>query len=137
VYVASDRDSFGKDSELATMLVQGKPAIVFVPEGAHNDERARLFRETHPLSMQVALHNGVAHGVMVVRTQYDCARLLNGLFTNTLELEIIDGEEKSPDDKNYYLVENISGCPIRIVSKHLLLTNCFWNLYFEEENLGP
>lgn len=137
VYVASDRDSFGKDSELATMLVQGKPAIVFVPEGVHNDERARMFRQTHPLSMQVALHSGVAHGVVVVRTQYDCARVLNGLFTNTLELEIVDGEEKNPDDKNYYLIENISGCPIRIVSKHLLLTNCFWNLYFEEENLGP
>ena len=31
VYLAQEKDTFGKDSELATTLVQGKPAIVYVP----------------------------------------------------------------------------------------------------------
>jgi hypothetical protein len=32
IYMAQETDTFGKDSELATTLAQGKPVIVFVPE---------------------------------------------------------------------------------------------------------
>ncbi len=134
VYVANERDSFGKDSELATMLVQGKPAVVYVPQGAEYENRAKMFTESHPLSMQVDLDTGVAHGVMVVRTAPTCARLLFAIFTNNLDLKVKDGEEKNSNDKNWYLIEQISQSPIRIVSKDLLLSNCFWNLYLKKQD---
>ena len=41
IYMAQETDTFGKDSELATTLAQGKPVIVFVPE-INVDEYANL-----------------------------------------------------------------------------------------------
>lgn len=41
IYMAQETDTFGKDSELATTLAQGKPVIVFVPE-INVDEYAKL-----------------------------------------------------------------------------------------------
>jgi len=37
IYLAQESDTLGKDSELATTLAQGKPVIVYVPEGNQND----------------------------------------------------------------------------------------------------
>jgi hypothetical protein len=37
IYLAQESDTLGKDSELATTLAQGKPVIVFVPEGVKSD----------------------------------------------------------------------------------------------------
>jgi len=33
IYLAQESDTFGKDSELASTLAQGKPVIAFIPEG--------------------------------------------------------------------------------------------------------
>jgi len=59
---------------LATFLAQGKPAIVYVPKKEKGDEdyeifeeRTKLFKDLHPLGLQVDLKTGVAHGVIVVR----------------------------------------------------------------------
>jgi hypothetical protein len=41
IYMAQETDTFGKDSELATTLAQGKPVIVFIPE-INVDEYANL-----------------------------------------------------------------------------------------------
>ncbi|MEM2140888.1 hypothetical protein [Nitrososphaera sp.] len=132
VYVAGETDSLGKDSELATTLAQGKPTIVYVPEGETFNKRADTFRIRHPLGMQIELSTGVAHGVLVVRTPEQCARLLFDIFTNNMEFEIMDGEQSDSNDENYYLIEkNYSKSPYRIVTKNLLLNNCFWNLYFD------
>lgn len=44
IYMAQETDTFGKDSELASTLAQGKPVIVYVP--AHDDaEYARVVQE--------------------------------------------------------------------------------------------
>lgn len=37
IYLAQESDTLGKDSELATTLAQGKPVIVYVPEGNPDD----------------------------------------------------------------------------------------------------
>ena len=37
IYLAQESDTLGKDSELATTLAQGKPVIVYVPEGNQGD----------------------------------------------------------------------------------------------------
>jgi hypothetical protein len=38
IYHAQETDTFGKDSELATTLAQGKPVIAYVPRPLHQDE---------------------------------------------------------------------------------------------------
>lgn len=99
--------------------------IVASSEARIYDRRARTLKETHPLGIQVNLATGVANGVLVVRTIPQCAALLRGVVTNSLEFELRD----EPADRMWYLIEKISGCAYRVVSKDRKLTNCFWNFY--------
>ena len=57
--------------------------------------RARLFREQHPLALQVIVSPGVLNGMLVARSIDRCARLLAALLRNDQELELVD------DDHNY------------------------------------
>lgn len=144
VYSAGEVDSFGKDSELASMLVQGKPVIVYVPHPpAPNanasqedieawaelkdrlDRRFAAFANTHPLRIQCDLRTGVANGVMVCRDVGMCAQLLYGIFTNTLEFRIDDD-----DSYNVFLREPISNSAVRVVTRNQFLTDSFWNQWF-------
>lgn len=102
LYLADISDSFGKDSELATMLQQGKPAIVYVPSTSDlyaedYNKRAELFKSLHPLSFQIDSSTGVTHGVIVVRSVDECVQVLASLFSaEGLKTEITE------DDSNYY-----------------------------------
>ena len=53
IYCAQAGDTFGKDSELAATIIQGKPAIVYVPNKPELDKRANIFKEFHPLGLQL------------------------------------------------------------------------------------
>ena len=196
IYLAQESDTFGKDSELASTLAQGKVVIAYIPEGNkeyiqelldeltrindskniteiildqlrvfdnsiawedpkvrkwlnHPQEaniqnlqnkletlvqkqynrRAKLLSEDHPLGIQVGLSTGVANGVLVVRTIDDCARLVKSIVTKKMEFAL----EQYSNDKGQYLVlrEKISNCIFRVVTGDALLTNTFWNYYFE------
>jgi Asp-tRNA(Asn)/Glu-tRNA(Gln) amidotransferase C subunit len=107
IYCAQEGDTFGKDSELAATLAQGKPVIVYVPEASKYDDeissiedkkeraiafekrkqkldkRAQTFKEFHPLGLQVGLYDGVARGVIVVRRPNQCSKILKGILTVT------------------------------------------------------
>lgn len=50
IYLAQESDTFGKDSELASTLAQGKPVIAFVPEVTEDlwKEFYDTFRRTYP-----------------------------------------------------------------------------------------
>jgi hypothetical protein len=135
VYMAGIEDSFGKDSELASMLVHGKPAIVYVPRtggelGMPDDERTRekldnrfrVFAEVHPLRIQCDLNTGVANGVMVCRDPDVCGELLYQIFTNQLKLDIDDD-----DEHNVFLRERKTKSAIRVVTRSQFLTDSFWN----------
>jgi len=89
------------------------------------DKRANTLKSSHPLGIQVNLSTGVANGVLVVRTIPECAKLLRGVLTNSLEFEIRD----STGEQMWYLFEKISGSAYRVVSRDRKLTNCFWNFY--------
>lgn len=196
IYLAQESDTFGKDSELASTLAQGKVVIAYIPEGNkqyiqelldeltrindskniteiildqlrvfdnsiawkdpkvrkwlnHPQEiniqnlqkkletlvqkqynrRAKVLSEDHPLGIQVGLSTGVANGVLVVRTIDDCARLVKSIVTKKMEFDL----EQYSNDKGQYLVlrEKISNCIFRVVTGDALLTNTFWNYYFE------
>ena len=100
------------------------------------DKRAKLLKETHPLSMQVALHNGVANGVLVIRTSEECAELLYTILTNTIKFNITRKEYVNDVLEKEIgctvLTEKISGSPFRIVTDYEKLTNSFWNLFETE-----
>jgi hypothetical protein len=123
IYNAGDRETLGKDSELAATLAQGKPVIVYVREGAAYDARADNYRADHPLGLQIALSTGVAHGIIVVRTAAQCARLLRRVLLRELPLEI------RHEEGNYQLVERETQSVVRVVSDDPLLTHSFWAFF--------
>jgi hypothetical protein len=220
VYLVQEADTFGKDSELASTLAQGKPVIAFVPsldveahatkirafpldffkirfrvlqaegvleepdlsrqlseadanfletvnsfldavnsffqnqpftlweskqtsfknaftgfdrickllaiaEKYNFDKRATVLKGVHPLSLQVHLGSGVANGVLVVRTVQECADVLRGLLTNSLDFSI----EFDSRMKCTLLKEKTSQSPFRAVTEHEKLSNSFWNFY--------
>ncbi|MGA2231521.1 MAG: hypothetical protein ABSH22_11525, partial [Tepidisphaeraceae bacterium] len=94
------------------------------------ESRAKLFRDTHPLSLQVIVRSGVLNGILVTRSVADCARLLHGVLANSLEFEV------EVDDSNYRLAEKVTRSTIRVVSRHRLLTYAFWSQYFDSDNFS-
>jgi hypothetical protein len=119
-----------KDSELAATLAQGKPVIVYVPEGAELDRRADTFRLDHPLGLQIDHDSGVAHGILVARTPEQCAELLRGILLNTLDLRILH------EGGLYLLEEHTTGSVLRVVTGDPLLTHIFWTYFrhHQEDN---
>jgi hypothetical protein len=89
------------------------------------DKRAAVLKSIHPLSIQVHLESGVANGVLVVRTAEECAEVLRGLLTNSLDFSI----EFDSRLKCTLLKEKISQSPFRAVTEHEKLSNSFWNFY--------
>ncbi len=110
----------GHDADIARLC-----GMIARSEARIYDKRANTLKSSHPLGIQVNLSTGVANGVLVVRTIPECAKLLRGVLTNSLEFEIRD----SPGEQMWYLLEKISGSVYRVVSRDRKLTNCFWNFY--------
>lgn len=94
------------------------------------ESRAKLFRDTHPLALQVIVRSGVLNGILVTRSVPDCARLLRGVLANSLEFDV------EVDEGNYRLVEKLTRSTLRVVSRHRLLTFAFWSQYFDPENFS-
>lgn len=95
----------------------------------HYEKRAQMLRETHPLGIQVNLGTGVANGVLVVRSEDDCAQLIRGILTAGL---VFDLEDQTVDGRTYtYLRERISACIFRVMTGDRELTNAFWNFYLQ------
>lgn len=136
IYCAQDGDTFGKDSELASTLCQGKPVIVYVPEGDISDvtrkrqldARAKVFQDFHPLGLQVGLYDGVARGVTVVRTPFDCAKILYQTLTNTLEVDM------KFEQHGITLREHTTQSILRVMTGWGLLAHAFWNNFGISEN---
>jgi hypothetical protein len=80
----------------------------------------------HPLSMQVNIATGTANGVLVVRSAAECARLVHGVLTSQLDLEITDQKD---NNGCVLLRERTSGSAFRVVTHNERLTNSFWNLW--------
>ena len=115
----------GKDSELAATLAQGKPVIVYVSseprfvdvdtrkEPVDMDRRAKTFKDSHPLGLQIDAKTGVAHGIIVVRTPDECARMLRKVLLHDLEFSI------EHEGGNFLLMEKETGSVLRVVTVSL------------------
>ncbi len=125
IYNAGTDDTFGKDSEVAATLAQGKPVIVY----AENEKRAQMFRVDHPLGLQISISTGVANGIIVVKTPKECAEVLRKVILRELDFEILH------EGGNYKLRETTTGSVVRVVSDDPFLTHSFWT-YFHRK-LSP
>lgn len=124
LYVAGEEDTFGKDSECAATLVQGKPVVVYVEET--NDGRAQLFKESHPLGLQVCHQTGVANGVIVVRNPQDCRYIVKGLLLHSLQVKL------DKENADFVLKEDKTQSILRVAVDNALLARSFRNFYFKE-----
>jgi hypothetical protein len=86
-------------------------------------KRARLFKEVHPLALQIILSTGVLNGILVSRSVESCAHLLRGLLENKLQLEL------EPDGANYRLLEKTTRSTVRVIARNTLLNNALDGLY--------
>lgn len=116
--------------EQATLSGNVKPHYIgiLVANAITFERRAKLFREIHPLALQVILSTGVLNGILVVRTGAQCGEILSRLIKNKLELNL------KKDEHNYRLVEKITSSTIRVISRHRLLLNAFAMHYSRENN---
>jgi hypothetical protein len=129
LYVAGEGDTFGKDSECAATLVQGKPVIVYIEKGEGEkeeifDRRAKIFKEIHPLGLQVIHQSGVANGVIVTRTLDDCRETLKGLLLHKLQVRL-----DKLSDAGYVLKEDKTESILRVATDDALLIRAFNNYY--------
>lgn len=139
VYNAGPEDTMGKDCELAATLAQGKPVIVYVASEPrfvkvsgrekHVDmnKRAELFRANHPLGLQISARTGVAHGIIVVRTVDECAKMLRKVLLHDLEFSI------QHEGGNFRLVEKDTESILRVVTDDALLSHSFWTYFRHTE----
>jgi len=99
IYLAQESDTFGKDSELASTLAQGKPVIAFVPE--YTAESAREELELL-LSAPSVTESSVAHKQMLL----DFAMSLNPTvaWDNRQVRGWIDSDNESQYEKIYEFV---------------------------------
>ena len=117
---AGNRDSYGKDAEAAMALSLGKPVIIYSDE----EFRSNFFRDVHPLSRLISFDTGVAVGAMVATSTNQVIELLQRIFTNTIEYELVPLRPK-------YLVlkEKSTQSTVRLQTSDDLLRETFWNHY--------
>ena len=96
---------------------------IFVATTIRFEKRAKIFREVHPLALQVILSTGVLNGILVTRSVNSCAKILKSLIINQLELDL------ELDSNNYKLIERDTRSTIRVISRHVLLSNSFSAFY--------
>jgi len=118
-------DSVIKDSypEAPPAAIRDALVSILVATALRFERRARIFREVHPLALQVIISSGVLNGILVARSVQSCASLIYSILRNELDLEL------RIDELNYRLVEVSTESTIRVISKHRLLRNAFQAFY--------
>ena len=114
-------------SDISIAALKSNIISIFVSNAITFERRAKLFREIHPLALQVILSSGVLNGILVVRTVEQCAEILSRLIKNDLQLGF------TKDERNYRLIEKLTGSTIRVISRHRLLLNAFSTHYSRDE----
>lgn len=104
---------------------------ILVAVAVRLEARGKLFREQHPLALQVILSTGVLNGILVARSINSCAKLVGALLRNELTLRLED------DEHNYRLIETSTGSTIRVISRHTLIVNAFAAFYANESLARP
>jgi len=120
VYVAGDRESYGKDAEAAMALSQGKPVIFYCDA----ETRSRFYRDVHPLSRLINFKNGVPVGAIVTDKPDDVIEIIKRVLTNEMSYELQQGKPG-----HFQLSENRTKSIVRLQTADVLLREAFWNYY--------
>ncbi len=96
---------------------------VLIATSINFEKRAKIFREVHPLALQVILSSGVLNGILVTRTVAQCAKIVECIVKNEFSLVM------NRDEDNYRVIEHNTGSTIRVISRHALLRNAFQSYY--------
>lgn len=120
VCYAGDKESWGKDSEAAMALSLGKPVIFYCDQA----QRARFYRDVHPLSRLIDFRTGVAVGAIVATSFDQVSELLCRLFENKMEYRL---EQSKPGYLR--LKEALTDSVVRLQTNDEMLANTFWNHY--------
>lgn len=126
IYFAQHKESLGKVSEYAMALSLGKPVIILCPDDLRGIEVLKFYKEKHPLTRLVDFTTGVVHGSIVTNKISDVSTLLNRIFSNQMEYDII---KKAGREAYYLLKERLTQSTVRIITDDKLLTETFWNYY--------
>lgn len=120
VYCAGEKESYGKDAEAAMALSLGKPVIFL----CDHQQRARFYKEVHPLSRLIHFETGVAMGAIVTDKEDDVSILIERVFENKMQYDL-------EHDGNGYLrlKERLTDSIIRLQTNDRLLNETFWNHY--------
>jgi hypothetical protein len=94
------------------------------------EARAKLFRDIHPLALQIILSTGVLNGMLVARSVDVCAKLVESLIKNELKFAL------HPEADNYRLVEVTTLSTARVISRHTVITNAFASFYSRQTRSG-
>jgi hypothetical protein len=122
LYVAGDRDSYGKDAEAAMALSQGKPVIFL----CNSEAKSRFYRDVHPLSRLIDFRTGVAVGAMATDKELDVPELLLRIFQNRMQYQL-----EKPRPGYLRLREVLTQSIVRLQTNDEMLTEAFWNHYHE------
>jgi hypothetical protein len=120
VYVAGERESYGKDAEAAMALSQGKPVIFYCDA----ETRSKFYREVYPLSRLIDFRNGVPVGAVVTDTLDDVIEIMKRVLTNEMAYELQQGKPG-----HFQLSEKRTKSIVRLQTADLLLREAFWNYY--------
>ncbi len=120
VYVAGERDSYGKDAEAAMALSQGKPVIFFCDA----ETRSKFYRDVHPLSRLINFTNGVPVGAIVTDKIDDVIEIIKRVLTNEMAYELQQGKPG-----HFQLLEKRTGSIVRLQTADTMLREAFWNYY--------
>jgi hypothetical protein len=120
VYVAGEKESFGKDAEAAMALSLGKPVIFYCDQ----EQRRRFYRDVHPLSRLIEFETGVAVGAIVTDKPEDVSELILRTFENRMVYHV---EQSKPGFLR--LKEKLTDSVVRLQTNDQFLTEAFWNNY--------
>jgi hypothetical protein len=120
VYVAGEKESYGKDAEAAMALSQGKPVIFYCDA----ETRSKFYREVHPLSRLINFTNGVPVGAIVTDKLDDVIEIIKRVLTNEMSYELQQGKPG-----HFQLSERKTKSIVRLQSADVLLREAFWNYY--------
>ncbi len=127
IYMAGEKESYGKDAEAAMALSLGKPVIFFCDPNV----RTAFYRDVHPLSRLIDFQTGVAVGAIVTDKTDDVPILIDRILGNKMQYAL----EKKRD--NYLLLrEQLTGSFVRIQTDDKLLRETFWNYYHLQPRNG-
>ncbi len=105
-------------------LSLGKPVIILCPTTDKGEQRMKFFRDIHPLSRMIQMETGIPVGAMITNDPMVAAKLLERIFTNSMEYDLVQ-----TTDGYLRLKERLTQSVVRLQTSDQMLRQSFLNYY--------